>query len=42
MATILETIQASQFSTLRKAIHHMAVAAVAETSESRIGVLLLV
>ena len=35
-------IQASQFSIFLFAIHHMATTAVAETNESKIGVLLLV
>ncbi len=42
MATMFEKIQASQFSTLRLAIHHMAVIALDETSESNTGVLLSV
>lgn len=42
MATIFEKIQAIQFSIFLFAIHHMAVTAEAETSESSIGVLLLV
>lgn len=42
MATILEKIQASQFSIFLFAIHHMAVMADEETSESRMGVLLSV
>ena len=42
MATRLDAIQASQFSILRLAIHHMAVMALEDTRESRMGVLLLV
>lgn len=42
MATILLNIQASQFSTFLLAIHHIAVMAEADTSESSRGVLLSV
>ena len=42
MATILENIHAIQFSIFLFAIHHIAVIAEEETSESKMGVLLFV